>query len=182
MRAGKPAPRIMTEGIARFVRHEGCWEFYLPHPPVPAARPRVSRWGTYYPTTYRNWRLDTDASLVRFDRPVTPVLGPVYVTMYSVCKRPKKLTRVWPRGDVDNFSKAVLDAVTRSKLVWKDDDQVQILNVGKRYAEEEEEPHTYIMVAQDSWALLAVGLNDPHLVGDDVYDLPSEARETLVNG
>ncbi len=168
----------MTEGIARFARHDGWWEFYLPHPPVPAARPRVSKWGVYYPKTYRTWRLDTDASLARFERPVTTVRGPVYVTVYSVCKRPKKLTRELPRGDVDNYSKAVLDAVTRTGLVWKDDDQVKILLTGKRYAEEGEEPHTYIVASLSSSAVSG-DMPTPSECGDDVYDLPPEDRESL---
>ena len=169
----------MTEGIARFARHEGWWEFYLPHPPVPAARPRVSKWGTYYPKTYRVWRLDTEASLARFERPVTTVRGPVYATVYSVCKRPKKLTVELPRGDVDNFAKAVLDAVTRSKLVWHDDSQVKILTVGKRYAEPDEEAHTYVLASTTMIESDYISLFGPHHVGDDVYDLPPEDRESL---
>ena len=171
----------MTEGIARFARHEGWWEFYLPHPPVPAARPRVSKWGTYYPKTYRVWRLDTEASLARFERPVTTVRGPVYATVYSVCKRPKKLTVELPRGDVDNFAKAVLDAVTRSGLVWKDDSQVKLLITAKRYAQDGEEPHTYIFACLNLHDLPRTkGLDVEHLIGDDIYDLPPEDRESIL--
>lgn len=169
----------MTEVIARFACHDGWWEFYLPHPPVPAARPRVSKWGTYYPKTYRTWRLDTEASLARFERPVTTVQCAVYATVYVVCKRPKKLTREWPRGDSDNYAKAVLDAITRSGLVWKDDDQVVLHTAGKRYAEPGEEPHTYVLASTTMTESDRIGLYGQHHVGHDVYDLPPEDRESL---
>ncbi len=149
---------------------------YLPHPPTPAARPKFSKWGPYYPKTYQSWRANTEANLARYERPGKLTTLPVYVTVHSVCKRPKKLTVELPRGDVDNFAKAVLDAITRSELIWVDDTQVKVLTTGKRYAHEGEEPHTYIGAALHPFDMPT--LEEDHRVGDDVYDLPPEDRES----
>ena len=162
----QPTPRTAT---FRSVG-DGQWELMLPLPPVPAARPRVGRWGTYYPKTYRKWRDETEEMLKRFADVSEPVeRGPVYVVIHTVAKRPQRLTRGFPRGDVDNFAKAALDAVTRAGLIWHDDDQVIVLSIGKRYAEPGEQPHTYLFAAT----------GDDGFFGEDVYDLPAKDRVSL---
>jgi Holliday junction resolvase RusA-like endonuclease len=45
---------------------------------------------------------------------------------------------------VDNFAKAVLDAITRSNFGWDDDDQILELKVTKRFAEADEQPRSDI--------------------------------------
>lgn len=110
--------------------------------PVPAARPRVSKWGTYYPATYKNWKKD---ALGFFPQDLEPLEGPLRVELEVVCKRPKKPTSTIPSGDVDNYAKAALDAVNDAKC-WGDDKQVVSLAVTKRYAELDEEPRTLISI------------------------------------
>lgn len=119
-------------------------EVVIPLNPVPASRPRVTRWGTYYLPTYRNWKaaaqkvlktgtLNSEAELL------------VFVSV--VVQRPKKPTYHYPsRGDVDNFAKAALDALTKAEGYWKDDKQITFLMVSKRWTEEGEQPHTLIEI------------------------------------
>jgi Holliday junction resolvase RusA-like endonuclease len=57
--------------------------------------------------------------------------------------------RTYPRGDNDNYEKAIWDAVTKNKAAWNDDDQI-ILNIThKRYTDNPSEAgfylHIYIM-------------------------------------
>lgn len=110
--------------------------------PVPAARPRVSKWGTYYPATYKNWKKD---ALGFLPQDLAPLKGPLAVILEVICKRPKKPTSTVPSGDVDNYAKAALDAVNDAKL-WGDDKQVVALTVSKRYAEPGEQPRTLITI------------------------------------
>lgn len=79
--------------------------------------------------------------------------GPVRVEGVFVLPRPKnetKKTKPNPRyphvkrGDIDNFSKTVLDALTG--LLWVDDGQVYSLDVRKEVAAAEEKPHVELTI------------------------------------
>ena len=115
----------------------------IPVPPVPASRPRVTRWGVYYGKTYKNWMIDADLSVPEAARPLP---APLRVDVEIVAARPKTTQRYSPRGDVDNFAKAALDALTK-KGYWRDDDDITELFVSKRYALPGEEPSTNIKIA-----------------------------------
>lgn len=114
----------------------------FPFAPVPASRPRVSRWGVYYSKTYKDWMKEADRTVPEAK---APMYGPLRVDVELVCKRPQKLTRAMPVGDVDNYAKAVLDALTK-KGYWPDDDEITELLVEKRYALAGEEPHTNVTI------------------------------------
>lgn len=72
--------------------------------------------------------------------------GLLHVIADHVVMKPKTTIRNCPRGDVDNYAKATLDAITKCGHVWEDDDQVLILTTTKRFAEKGEEPHTKVTV------------------------------------
>ena len=145
------------------------WELKLPLAPVPGARPRVSRWGAYYPPRYKAWKAEAERMLAAFaPAPAEGIYeGPVFVTIRIVCRRPNKPTNVYPVGDVDNYAKAALDAVTKAKLIWHDDVQVVGMWASKRYARGTEEPHMTIKVST------TLGLDLPTT---DVYSLPADQR------
>jgi Holliday junction resolvase RusA-like endonuclease len=69
--------------------------------------------------------------------------GPLALHLTFYLTRPQRLMRkADPIGpvshvatpDVDNLTKAVMDALTDTKRVWRDDSQVQDLLVSKRYS------------------------------------------------
>lgn len=107
--------------------------------PVPAARPKVGRWSTYYPARYQAWK-DAAPQFIT-PLPAQVLDEPVGLVLEIVCKRPKKITRSTPVGDIDNLTKAVMDAITAAG-VWTDDDLVAELQVIKRYAAVGEVPRT----------------------------------------
>ena len=110
---------------------------YIPVNPVPASRPRVSKWGTYYGKIYQNFRNDMREELegnlnVKID-------GPLDVHLEVIVLKPKTGKRTFPRGDVDNYAKGILDSLTNHGNVWNDDDQIINLTIFKRYAAPEED-------------------------------------------
>lgn len=119
------------------------FDFVINLVPVPASRPRVGKFGTYYSKRYDDWK----NSATKFVPTGTePTVEPVAVTLEVVCKRPAKPTKAFPQGDVDNLAKGPLDVITQAGTVWVDDTQVTQLTVRKRYAYPGEEPHTRVQV------------------------------------
>ena len=106
---------------------------HLPIAPVPASRPRVSKWGTYYGKTYSAFRKEA-AKVIDAELKNDPLEGGLEVSLWFFCKKPKTTRREEPRGDVDNYIKAILDSCNGK--VWVDDDQILRLNAQKRWADE----------------------------------------------
>jgi len=104
--------------------------------PVPASRPRVTRWGSYYTKTYAAWRKATYPLIPVNKCPLLP--HNLAVRVECIVLRPKTTKRDCPRGDVDNYAKAILDAITghkdQPKNYWRDDDQITDLAMTKRFA------------------------------------------------
>lgn len=122
--------------------------------PVPASRPRVTKWGTYYLKTYKDYK---DAAHAAIPVCVLPTLtGELGATIEFVCHKPKTTKLVSPRGDIDNHIKAIFDAVVgtsatkkvecRLKKYIKDDMLISHVDAKMRYTEDGEEPHTTITV------------------------------------
>jgi Holliday junction resolvase RusA-like endonuclease len=141
-KTSKPIDRVRDWFKKTFAA--GLFSLWINVTPVPAARPRVSRWGTYYPKTYTKWMKDAAAAVTS---PTLKLDGPLAVMVEQVCAKPKTTERDWPMGDVDNHAKGPLDVLTKKEL-WHDDDQIVVLTVIKRYAEPGEDVGTQVHVAQ----------------------------------
>mgnify|MGYP003131711188 CR=1 FL=1 len=107
----------------------------FPVPPVPASRPRVTRWGVYYGKKYTSFRKELKAILpdLLAGRESFPVKGPISVKIIFHCHKPKTSKLNEPRGDIDNYIKAILDSC--NGLVWDDDDQIVRINACKLFAD-----------------------------------------------
>lgn len=98
--------------------------------PVPASRPRVTKWGTYYSKIYQQFREDM-AILIK-TKPKTLYSEPleVDVTFFmpiakSTSKKKKELlhgTYCTKKIDLDNLEKAIYDAM--SDYIYLDDSQI----------------------------------------------------------
>lgn len=123
-------------------------------PPVPASRPRVTRWGTYYLKTYKEYKAAAHEAIpVCKEATLMAELG---ASIEFICPTPKKITLVSPRGDIDNHIKAIFDAVVgktatkhvrcRLKKYIGDDSLISYVDARMRYAEQGEEPRTIITI------------------------------------
>jgi Holliday junction resolvase RusA-like endonuclease len=110
----------------------GLMHLFLAVEPVPASRPRVTRWGAYYTKTYEAFRVQASRELAKFKSTSTD--GHVAVAMEIVCTRPRTSKLLTPKGDVDNYVKGPLDSMTQAEKFWGDDKQVVLLAATKRFA------------------------------------------------
>ena len=94
----------------------------FPVEPVPASRPRVTRWGTYYGKRYSKFRKEAE-SVVSQAYTDQPLSGTLEVTIWFYCKKPKTTKLSEPRGDIDNYCKAILDQL--NNRVIEDDQQIK---------------------------------------------------------
>jgi Holliday junction resolvase RusA-like endonuclease len=117
----------------------GAITLFLSVDPVPASRPRVTRWGTYYGKTYERFRRDVKDILNNIVDKNTQTDKPLFAIIEVLKKPPKTVSRLYPRGDVDNYAKGPLDSMTTDGNFWNDDDQLISLYVTKRYTLPEEE-------------------------------------------
>jgi len=117
----------------------------FPFDPVPASRPRVSKWGTYYGKTYKAWKEHAERYVahgsLRLD-----VAARLLVMIQAVVRRPKTSKLVTPRGDIDNYAKGPLDVITKAGGYWVDDCQVVCLIASKRFADKDEQPRTEVHI------------------------------------
>jgi Holliday junction resolvase RusA-like endonuclease len=112
------------------------WKFDIN--PVAASRPRVGKWGAYYTGTYKEFR-EKAAEIVwdTIGKDFEAIDTELAVSIELYVKRPKSTERGWPKADIDNFAKAVLD--TMNGKIWKDDSQITSLHVSKQWAGKGEE-------------------------------------------
>ena len=110
--------------------------------PVPASRPRVSRWSTYYPKKYTKFKKDMEALTSELEttlseKPVSVELefGIMMPKSWSKKKR-EELNNTYcsNNSDIDNYIKAILDSL--NGIVYIDDKQVVELFAKKIYSEE----------------------------------------------
>jgi Holliday junction resolvase RusA-like endonuclease len=98
--------------------------------PVPASRPRVTRWGTYYGKKYKNYK-DTMKELTQ-EQVQTYLQGLLFADMtffvpmaksWSKKRKEERLGRYCDNNaDLDNYEKAILDSLTG--VAFKDDCQI----------------------------------------------------------
>ena len=110
--------------------------------PVPAARPRVSRFSTYYPKKYTRFKKEMEALTGELDS--TPCENLVCVSLKFKIKTPqswskkKRLERENTycnnNSDIDNYIKAMLDSL--NGVYFMDDRQVVEVFASKKYSNE----------------------------------------------
>lgn len=110
--------------------------------PVPKGRPRLSRYGGAYTPKETVEFENAIKALVKGQFRRHPIEGPLAVEVKLFFKAPKKASKPYPRGDLDNYVKAVLDAL--NGVVWVDDAQIIGIAAFKGY---DERDHIELIVA-----------------------------------
>ena len=112
--------------------------------PVPASRPRVARWSTYYPKKYTQFKKDMEALTSELNQ--TPSDKLVCVGLNFMIEIPKSWSKkkrnnydntyCSNNADIDNYIKAILDSL--NGVFFIDDKQVVEVFARKMYSKE---PH-----------------------------------------
>lgn len=87
--------------------------------PIPAARPRFSEHHAYQPKRNRDYRARVQAAAKLAMQGKRPLEGEVSVAV-KIYRRFKSASRAF--GDIDNFLKALFDAM--NQIVFEDDAQI----------------------------------------------------------
>jgi len=116
----------------------------IPVVPMPAPRPRMSKWGAYFPATYTAHKKEIAVSL---PKRAVPLMGELHVVVELVCKRIGKSKFTTPAGDLDNLVKPTLDVLTQEGY-YGDDRQITDLRISKRFPVDGEDPHINVHIKQ----------------------------------
>jgi Holliday junction resolvase RusA-like endonuclease len=118
------------------------WRFDLT--PVPASRPRIGRYGVHYSKHYERFRREAKVEIPRLLAAFTPLECALELWVVFYAEKPRTGKKLWPKGDVDNFEKAILDSL--NEHAFKDDDQIIDMHSSKRYATGQ--PHILVTVSK----------------------------------
>jgi Holliday junction resolvase RusA-like endonuclease len=107
----------------------------------------------YMPSEYTAWKKQVAAFLKsevleQFTGTGPALEGPVYVHISVFIQKPKTSKLQFPKPDVDNYAKSIMDAVTDCGAIWDDDCQVQHLTISKEWAGEDDEPGFILKVSE----------------------------------
>lgn len=154
--------------------------------PRPRAFARKTAFGTiarvYDAGTAEGWKSQI-AEAARPFLPLEPIAGPLALSIdfwlprpnghFVASKRERGLKKGaedfhTARGDVDNFAKAVMDALTVLRL-WQDDGQVADLSVTKRYEDPATGPGALVRLHRPSGYVVASAKPEqPLLIPDPI--------------
>jgi len=115
--------------------------------PVPASRPRVTRWGTFYGKKYKQFKLEMGLLLIDADKnnPVNPTKWleglisadmTFFIPMAKSWSNKKKTSKNGQfcdnNADLDNYEKAILDSL--NNVYFHDDKQIVVQKSKKIWA------------------------------------------------
>lgn len=117
----------------------------IPLEPLPASRPRVTKWGTYIAKPYQQW-IDAAREVIPQGTLWLDKNLPLLVVTTAVCTKARTSKLFFPRMDVDNTAKAALDIITKIGGYWADDNQIVHLVTTKRFVRPDEPAHTSLSI------------------------------------
>lgn len=108
--------------------------------PIACPRPRVSKFGVYYPKKYQDYKdylkyYLTSLNLNKFEDKSLFLNIVFNIQIPNSFSKKKKLelngTYVIKKPDIDNYLKSVMDAM--NSIVYKDDSQIASISIIKKY-------------------------------------------------
>jgi len=124
--------------------------------PVPASRPRVTRWSTFFPKKYTQFKKDMEMALTNTTFiPTTKLIYAqldFFVGMPKSWSKKKKLAKNGKfcdnNADIDNYIKAILDSL--EGVYYENDKQIVMVRARKYYSETPRIEYTQDELEEDS--------------------------------
>ena len=124
--------------------------------PVPASRPRVTRWSTFFPKKYTAFKVAmtklTENIIFTPTNKLIYVQVTFYVAMPKSWSKKKKLAKNGKfcdnNADIDNYIKAVLDSL--EGVYYENDKQIVMVRARKYYSETPRIEYTQDELEEDS--------------------------------
>lgn len=111
---------------------------------MPSPRPRFRVIGkfasAYMPKKYKDHTEELVEQLQRLNAGDELFEGPLSVDLCIFVTKARTSRLLFPKPDIDNYEKTILDAITKAGNVWHDDHQVVQLNSIKLFAAEDNIP------------------------------------------
>ena len=116
--------------------------------PVPASRPRVTRWGGYYGKKYTEYRKEIGVTIEKAlgsakDEGILPMKSSLLITQLFEVRKPKTTKLDYPMPDLDNFNKALWDGL-QSHGIIEDDKHILASMELKRWTTTT--PQTHVLI------------------------------------
>jgi Holliday junction resolvase RusA-like endonuclease len=125
-------------------------------------------WGS---KTYQKFLKEVPGPLAEACEDIDMLWEPIEVWLDIRPKMPKVSKFPFPQGDVDNYSKAILDACT--DVLWIDDWQVQKEHIHKQWADPGEDPYfTVAWKVLPEWDTSEWGIFKERKLGKELADEP----------
>ena len=155
--------------------------------PVPASRPRVTRWGVYYGKRYTQYRKDAHATIGQAigeakAEGILPINSTIMIASLYEVERPKTTKLEYPSPDLDNYTKALWDAL-QSHNVITDDKQIISSIETKRWTIKQPQTHVLIktLTSQDTKRVLQNPVIPQMLLQDMMTGMATALAADIMN-
>lgn len=141
-----------------------CLRLSILQPPIPASRPRFSRWGgVHYGKRYTQYRKDAPLAIENAIKEAKaegslPIKGAVVIAVIFEVKKPKTTKNKYPHPDLDNYIKAIYDVLQANGVI--EDDRNIIASIEKKqWTTQTPQTHVLIQTAPSQDTSLAPHVN-----------------------
>lgn len=114
-----------------------CLQLSILQPPIPASRPRFSRWGgVHYGKRYTQYRKDAPLAVANAIKEAKaedslPIKDFIIIAVIFEVKKPKTTKNKYPHPDLDNYIKALYDSLQANGVIIDDKQIIASLETKK---------------------------------------------------
>ena len=153
--------------------------------PVPASRPRVTRWGVYYGKKYTEYRKGAGIAIASAVKEAQaegflPINSALMIAQLFEAERPRTTKLDFPSWDVDNANKALWEALQEHGVI-KDDKNILASIEMKRWTLTQPQTHILIRTLSSSDMSHALSVKARTLLDDMMMGMATALAVDITN-